>query len=140
MTSKKARVSNQASGDITQLPHDMFFAAVETTRMPMIVTDPNRDDNPIIFANRAFLEMTGYGLEEIIGRNCRFLQGPETDASIVDTLRDSIAQRVDIATEILNYRKDGSSILECPVHIPHFQRARRPCLLLCLAIGRQPSA
>ncbi|MFB2601484.1 hypothetical protein ACE04B_05435 [Rhizobium phaseoli] len=40
MTSKKARVSNQASGDITQLPHDMFFAAVETTRMPMIVTDP----------------------------------------------------------------------------------------------------
>lgn len=109
MTSKKARVSNQASGDITQLPHDMFFAAVETTRMPMIVTDPNRDDNPIIFANRAFLEMTGYGLEEIIGRNCRFLQGPETDASIVDTLRDSIAQRVDIATEILNYRKDGSS-------------------------------
>lgn len=109
MTSKKARVSNQASGDITQLPHDMFFAAVETTRMPMIVTDPNRDDNPIIFANRAFLEMTGYGLEEIIGRNCRFLQGPETDASIVDTLRHSIAQRVDIATEILNYRKDGSS-------------------------------
>lgn len=92
MTSKKARVSNQASGDITQLPHDMFFAAVETTRMPMIVTDPNRDDNPIIFANRAFLEMTGYGLEEIIGRNCRFLQGPETDASIVETLRDSIAQ------------------------------------------------
>ncbi len=109
VSSKKARVSNQASGDISELPHDMFFAAVETTRMPMIVTDPNRDDNPIIFANRAFLDMTGYELAEILGRNCRFLQGPETDTEVVATLRDSIEQRVDIATEILNYRKDGSS-------------------------------
>ncbi|MFI7856488.1 histidine kinase famiy protein [Pseudomonas promysalinigenes] len=109
VTSKKARVSNQASGDISQLPHDMFFAAVQTTRMPMIVTDPNRDDNPIIFANRAFLEMTGYELADIIGRNCRFLQGPETDTAVVDAVRDAIAQKVDISTEILNYRKDGSS-------------------------------
>ena len=109
MTDMKARVSNQASGDISHLPHDMFFAAVQTTRMPMIVTDPNREDNPIIFANRAFLEMTGYTIDEILGRNCRFLQGPDTEDVVIDTLRDSIAQRVDIATEILNYRKDGSS-------------------------------
>ncbi|EKT4459825.1 PAS domain-containing protein [Pseudomonas putida] len=109
MTEKKARVSNQASGDISGLARDMFFAAVQTTRMPMIVTDPNRDDNPIIFANRAFLEMTGYAAEEILGQNCRFLQGPDTDRTVVDSLRQAIEQRVDIAAEILNYRKDGSS-------------------------------
>ncbi|MBK5006805.1 histidine kinase famiy protein [Pseudomonas sp. S32] len=109
MTDKKARVSNQASGDISKLPHDMFFAAVQTTRMPMIVTDPNREDNPIIFANRAFLDMTGYASSEILGRNCRFLQGDETEVAVVDAIRDAIARRVDIATEVLNYRKDGSS-------------------------------
>ncbi|MBP1143117.1 PAS domain S-box-containing protein [Pseudomonas sp. PvP027] len=73
------------------------------------MTDPNRPDNPIIFANRAFLEMTGYTSEEIIGINCRFLQGPDTDRAAVQSIRDAIEERVDISTEILNYRKDGSS-------------------------------
>ncbi|WP_235669237.1 hybrid sensor histidine kinase/response regulator, partial [Pseudomonas savastanoi] len=80
-----------------------------STRMPMIVTDPNRADNPIIFSNRAFLEMTGYSSEEIIGTNCRFLQGPETDRAVVQSIREAIDERVDISTEILNYRKDGST-------------------------------
>lgn len=77
--------------------------------MPMIVTDPHHHDNPIVFANRAFLEMTGYTADEIIGHNCRFLQGPETDRETVDAIREAIAERRDFATEILNYRKDGSS-------------------------------
>ena len=109
MSNSGARVDNLATGDISHPQKDIFFAAVETTRMPMIVTDPNRDDNPIIFANHAFLEMTGYAAEEIVGRNCRFLQGPETDPSVITSVRDAIGRRVDIATEILNYRKDGSS-------------------------------
>jgi PAS domain S-box-containing protein len=91
-------------------PHgDIFFAAVETTRMPMIVTDPRRPDNPIIFANRAFLAMTGYAPEELVGRNCRFLQGPETDGETVAEVRRAIAERREFATEILNYRKNGST-------------------------------
>ncbi|WP_440057581.1 hybrid sensor histidine kinase/response regulator [Pseudomonas fragariae (ex Marin et al. 2024)] len=109
MSENKTRVDNAATGDIKHQGKDIFFAAVETTRMPMIVTDPNRPDNPIIFANRAFLEMTGYASEEIIGSNCRFLQGPDTDRTAVQSIRDAIDQRVDISTEILNYRKDGSS-------------------------------
>ncbi|MCF5520931.1 hybrid sensor histidine kinase/response regulator [Pseudomonas syringae] len=109
MSEDKARVDNAATGDIQHQGRDIFFAAVETTRMPMIVTDPNRPDNPIIFSNRAFLEMTGYAADEIIGTNCRFLQGPETDQSVVQSLRDAIRERTDISTEILNYRKDGSS-------------------------------
>ena len=88
---------------------DIFFAAVETTRMPMIITDPSLPDHPIVFANRAFLTMTGYALEEVHGRNCRFLQGPDTDPATVDEIRLAVSERRDFATEILNYRKDGYS-------------------------------
>jgi len=87
----------------------IFFAAVAMTRMPMVVVDPNRDDHPIVFVNQAFLEMTGYARDEVIGRNCRFLQGPETDPATRAQVREAVAARRDMATEILNYRKDGSS-------------------------------
>ncbi|MGF6494166.1 PAS domain S-box-containing protein [Luteibacter sp. 621] len=88
---------------------DIFFAAVSTTRMPMIVTDPRKADNPIIFVNPAFLRMTGYTNEELIGNNCRLLQGPGTDRVTISTIRDAVAANQEIATEILNYRKDGST-------------------------------
>ena len=88
---------------------DIFFAAVKTTRMPMIVTDPSKPDNPIIFCNEAFTFMTGYTEEEILGTNCRFLQGPETDREVVGQLRAAIAKREEVAVEILNYRKNGST-------------------------------
>lgn len=88
---------------------DPFAAAVRATRMPMIITDPHRPDNPIIFANDAFLRMTGYSREEVNGRNCRFLQGPDTDQSNVTKVRDAIASRTDIGIDLLNYRKDGTT-------------------------------
>ncbi|KST56847.1 histidine kinase [Methylobacterium sp. GXS13] len=87
---------------------DPFAAAVRATRMPMIVTDPRQYDNPIVFANDAFLKLTGYTRLEVTGRNCRFLQGPETDAADVDRLRTAIRQETDIRIDLVNYRKDGS--------------------------------
>ncbi|MCC4616525.1 PAS domain-containing protein [Xanthomonas campestris pv. asclepiadis] len=104
---------------------DIFFAAVETTRMPMTVTDPHLPDNPIVFANRAFLEMTGYSADEIIGNNCRFLQGPETDRSSIDDVRESIENRREFATEVLNYRKDGSSFWNALFVSPVFDESGR---------------
>ncbi|TRX74145.1 histidine kinase famiy protein [Pseudomonas mangiferae] len=106
---ENARVDDSATANLSNPGKNIFFAAVAMTRMPMIVTDPNQWDNPIIFANTAFLEMTGYTAEEIIGKNCRFLQGPETDPEVVKVVRENIENQVEVAVEIINYRKDGSS-------------------------------
>lgn len=73
----------------------------------MVVTDPRQDDNPIVLANESFLEMTGYSGDEVIGRNCRFLQGAETDPDTVAAVRTAIADREEITVEILNYHRDG---------------------------------
>ena len=86
----------------------LFFAAVEMTRMPMILADPRQDDVPIVFANNAFLDLTGYEEGEVLGRNCRFLQGAGTDPEQVRQLREAIDKREAVALEILNYRRDGT--------------------------------
>jgi PAS domain S-box-containing protein len=87
---------------------NIFFAAVEMTRMPMVVTDPRQADNPIVFINGAFLDLTGYTSDEVLGRNCRFLQGPDTDRSTVEELRTALADHRAVAVDILNYKKDGT--------------------------------
>lgn len=88
---------------------DPFAAAVRATRMPMVITDPAQADNPIIFCNKAFQALTGYEREEIVGRNCRFLQGPGTDRQSVAKIRSAIEQGTNIEIDLLNYRKDGST-------------------------------
>jgi len=74
----------------------------------MVVTDPRQPDNPIVLANQAFLELSGYGASEVLGRNCRFLQGPLTDAGAVAELRAAIAEQREHEVELLNYRRDGT--------------------------------
>jgi len=88
---------------------DPFAAAIRATRMSMIITDPRRPDNPIVFANDAFLRLTGYERHEVLGRNCRFLQGPKTDKAAVAQIRAAIEDKADVSVDILNYRKDGST-------------------------------
>lgn len=87
---------------------NIFFAAVEMTRMPMLITDPRQDDNPIVFANGAFVDLTGYPEEQILGRNCRFLQGPDTDRATVAELRRAVDEERAVAVDILNYKADGT--------------------------------
>ncbi|GAB3368434.1 histidine kinase famiy protein [Massilia agri] len=88
---------------------NIFFAAIEMTRMPMVVTDPNQPDNPIAFVNRAFLDLTLYKEEEVLGRNCRFLQGEQTDPHTVDEIRRALGEERAVAVDILNYKADGSA-------------------------------
>jgi len=87
---------------------NVFFAAVEMTRMPMVVTDPRKEDDPIVFVNGAFLDLTGYQRDEVIGKNCRLLQGPQTDRKTVDEVRNALKEQRAVAVDILNYKKDGS--------------------------------
>lgn len=89
--------------------HDIFFAAVQMSRMPMILTDPHQTDNPIVFANQAFENLSGYALSELLGRNCRFLQGPATNQDTVARIRQNLSNREDVHEDIFNYRKDGSA-------------------------------
>jgi PAS domain S-box-containing protein len=87
------------------------FEIVRHARLPLCITDPNLPDNPIVFVNSAFAELTGYSESEVLGKNCRFLQGPETTPESVAALRDIIRNQAVGTGEIINYRKDGSKFV-----------------------------
>jgi len=86
-----------------------FIKALQTAQQNFCVTDPALPDNPIVYATQGFLNLTGYTLDQVLGRNCRFLQGPETDPVAVDQIRKAIAVGNDMSTVLLNYRADGST-------------------------------
>jgi PAS domain S-box-containing protein len=81
---------------------------VLATPTGIVVCDPNLPDCPVIYANPAFYRITGYSEEEVIGRNCRFLQGPGTNPRHIKALREAIGNGKAINVEIVNHRKDGS--------------------------------
>nr|AML76868.1 putative LOV domain-containing protein [Antirrhinum majus] len=80
---------------------------LERIEKNFVISDPRLPDNPIIFASDSFLELTEYTREEILGRNCRFLQGPETDQSTVSKIRDAIREQREITVQLINYTKSG---------------------------------
>nr|AML76398.1 putative LOV domain-containing protein [Phelline lucida] len=80
---------------------------LERIEKNFVITDPRLPDNPIIFASDSFLELTEYSREEILGRNCRFLQGPETDPATVRKIRDAIDNQRDVTVQLINYTKSG---------------------------------
>ncbi|WP_259915966.1 PAS domain-containing protein [Jannaschia sp. M317] len=87
------------------------LAGFSRVRVSMILTDPRTKDNPIVYVNAAFERTTGYSRSAVIGRNCRFLQGPETDKADVDRLRHAIESGRDVTVDITNYRADGEPFL-----------------------------
>nr|AML79554.1 putative LOV domain-containing protein [Cephalotus follicularis] len=80
---------------------------LERIEKNFVITDPRLPDNPIIFASDSFLELTEYSREEILGRNCRFLQGPETDPVTVRKIRNAIDNQTDVTVQLINYTKTG---------------------------------
>nr|AML76646.1 putative LOV domain-containing protein [Pulvigera lyellii] len=75
----------------------------------LVLADPRLPDSPIVHASDVFCELTGYSREEVVGRNCRFLQGPETDPAAVREIRDAIEGERPCTVRILNYRKDNTA-------------------------------
>ena len=86
----------------------LIVSALSGSQQNFAISDPTLPDNPIVYVSQGFLDLTGYTLDQVLGRNCRFLQGPGTDQSAVEVIRKGIADGVDTSVCLLNYRADGS--------------------------------
>ena len=86
-----------------------LLEALKHARRSFVITDPTLPDNPIVFASGGFLSLTGYKLEQVLGRNCRFLQGPRTDARAVGKIREAIKHGTDVQICLLNYKIDSTT-------------------------------
>jgi len=82
--------------------------SVGASPIAMVITNPQRPDNPIEIANEAFCRLTGYAEQEIVGRNCLFLAGADTEPSVTNQLRAAVDGRRPVLVDILNYRRDGT--------------------------------
>lgn len=103
--------------------------AIATTKDGITIADITQPDQPLIYANLGFEQITGYSHQDVIGKNCRFLQGPETDPQAVQQIRDAIRNKEACKLELLNYRKDGvafwNSLSMTPIfdedgHLTHY--------------------
>src|SRR5919199_1565112 len=94
--------------------------ALAASRGAIVITDPNEPDNPIVYANPAFEHITGYSIEESIGKNCRFLQGEDQDQPALEELRAAIREGRECQVVLRNYKKDGTlfwnELSIAPVH------------------------
>lgn len=90
-------------------PDYSLVKSLQTAQQNFVITDASQPDNPIVYASSGFLTLTGYEQDHILGRNCRFLQGPETDPRAVEKIRQAIARGEDTSVCLLNYRRDGST-------------------------------
>lgn len=86
----------------------LFVEAVRRTRMPMLVTDATLPGNPIVFANQAFVDLSGYSMDELLGQDPHFMNGAGTDPEAIRRYEASITDGRDETLEILQYRKDGA--------------------------------
>ena len=94
--------------------------AIKFSPIATVVSDPTKYDNPIIAVNAAFCTLTGYSEAEVIGRNCRFLRGPDTENGQTEKLRSAVYGQRPALAELINYRKDGSPFRNAVMIAPLF--------------------
>jgi PAS domain S-box-containing protein len=82
--------------------------SIQQSQHSFVITDPSLEDNPIVFASDDFLNVTGYAREEVLGRNCRFLQGTETCQMKLDQMRKNLSAGEDVCVTLVNYTADGT--------------------------------
>jgi PAS domain S-box-containing protein len=89
-------------------PDFRLMASLNNSQQNFAISDPSLPDNPLVYCSQGFLDLTGYTLDQVLGRNCRFLQGPLTDQSAVDIIRKGVREGVDTSVCLLNYKADGT--------------------------------
>ena len=88
---------------------DMLNSTPES--VSFCITDPHQSDNPVIYISSGFTKLTGYQFDEIVGRNCRFLQGKETSPQDVKRISDALKSEKECSVNLLNYKKDGTKFV-----------------------------
>jgi len=104
-------------------PHRHVIDSVAASPLAMVITNPRRADNPIEVANAAFCELTGYAEDEVLGRNCRFLAGEQTEPWISAEIRRALQERRSVLVDILNFRRDGTAFRNGVMIAPLFDEA-----------------
>lgn len=102
------------------LTRDRHFRLVADSPIPSVISDPRLPDNPIVACNDAFCELTGYPVEDVVGRNCRFLSGPATEPWLTEEIRRGVREHRPVLVEILNYKRNGqpfrNAVLVAPIY------------------------
>lgn len=103
-----------------RLEEDELAKSIRLSPIATVLSNPRLPDNPIVAANAAFCALTGYSESEIVGRNCRFLAGADTEPWLTERIRQSLRDLRPSLTEILNYRKDGTAFRNAVLIAPLF--------------------
>ena len=110
-TVEELSVPEAAGAGSDELPEPSprnIVRAVDEAPVGITISDPSLPDNPLVYANQGYAELTGYDVEEVLGRNCRLLQGPDTDEEPVARMREAVDNEKPVSVELLNYREDGT--------------------------------
>jgi PAS domain S-box-containing protein len=100
-----------------------LLTMIGSSPIAAVISDPRLPDNPIVECNDAFVTLSGYSRSEIVGQNCRFMTGKETEPWLTEMLRSGIRRRQPVMVEILNYKKDGTPFRNAVMVAPIFDAA-----------------
>lgn len=107
-------------GDSDKEREANLFAMIANSTEAFVVSNPRLRDNPIIMCNDAFIKLTGYDRNEIVGNNCRFLTGKDTEPEQTQKIKDAVSRREATLVHITNYKRDGSPFLNAVLIAPRF--------------------
>jgi len=92
-----------------QIEKSLLIDAIDKTSEGLAISDARQPDNPLVFVNNGFTQITGYRAEDILGKNCRFLQGPQTNEEATAVIRQSLREGKHCVVELKNHKKDGTA-------------------------------
>jgi PAS domain-containing protein len=119
-------LSGQRGGSTVIIKHkpdrsgDNLIASIRVSPIASVISDPRSPQNPIIAVNDAFLALTEYPIEEILGRNCKFLAGPATEPWLTERISVAVQEHRPILVEILNHKYDGTPFRNAVLVAPIF--------------------